>query len=80
VRELEHVLDRAALLAGESGVIDDVRLVTAEAAGPRRLTVGQPEFLTAWTQSGGSASEAARLLGVTKRTIFRLKNKHLDGG
>ncbi len=78
VRELEHVLDRAALLAGDGGVIQDVRLATRAEAEPRRLTVGRQEFLNAWAQSGESPVEAARLLGVSRRTVFRLKSRFLD--
>ena len=79
VRELEHVLDRAALLAGDDGVIQSLRLGQGDAEAPRRLTVGRQEFLNAWTQHKGVASAVAAALGVTKRSVFRLKNKHLDG-
>lgn len=77
VRELENVLDRAALLANETGVISEIRLSTTDPA-PRRLSVGREEFLSAWTRSEGEVTEAARILGVTRRSIFRLKNKYLD--
>ena len=79
VRELEHVLDRAALLAGDDGVIQSLRLQQSDAAEPRRLTVGRQELLTAWTQHKGDVSAVAAALGVTKRSVFRLKKKHLDG-
>jgi transcriptional regulator of acetoin/glycerol metabolism len=78
VRELENVLDRAALLAGDRGVIDDVRFSGPEVAEPRRLTVTRQEFLAAWTHADGVASEVASTLGVTKRSVFRLKAKYLD--
>jgi two-component system C4-dicarboxylate transport response regulator DctD len=78
VRELEHVLDRAALLAEEDGVIDELRLGAVEEGEPRRLTVGRSEFLAAWASHQGAISDVAATLGVTRRTIFRLKNKYLD--
>lgn len=78
VRQMENVIDRAALLAGADGRITDLRLAApAEAA--RRLTVTREEFLAAWARVGGSIDDCAQALGVTRRTIFRLKARHLDG-
>ncbi|MCB9791703.1 MAG: sigma 54-interacting transcriptional regulator [Alphaproteobacteria bacterium] len=78
VRELENALDRAALLAGERGLIDSLRLSTQEDAAPRRLSVGREEFLQAYAAADERASETARRLGVSRRSVFRLKKKYLD--
>jgi DNA-binding NtrC family response regulator len=81
VRELENVLDRAALLAADAGIIDDVRLDGGErrstSGEARRMTVGRDEFVRAWQEAAGDAGEAARLLSVSRRSVFRLKKKLL---
>ena len=77
VRELENVLDRAALLAADAGVIEDVRIASSSSSETRRMTVGRAEFERAWGESGGDAGETARLLGVSRRSVFRLKKKFL---
>ena len=79
MRELENVLDRAALLAADSGLIDEVRLLGTTPEVQRRLSVGREEFLAAWERSGGDATETARLLSVTRRSVFRLKSRFLGG-
>ncbi len=77
VRELENVLDRAALLAGVDGLINHLRIPGTETRAPRRLSVGSDEFHEAYEASGNNASDTARRLGVSKRSVFRMKKKFL---
>ena len=78
VRELENALDRAALLAADSGVIKEIRLTATPEAPTRRMTVGRDEFLHAYERANGNTSDVARLLSVTRRSVFRLKLRFLD--
>lgn len=89
VRELENALDRAALLSND-GQIHSLGLLALEAPTQaatvavrpkrvRRPRVGAEEFLTAWQQTGGDIDGAAAALKVNRRTVFKLRNKYLDG-
>jgi len=81
VRELENVLERAlALMAGERIDAADLNLVPAQLSGAAPASVGgllqdhldQVErlaILDALTQSNGNRTAAARLLGVTFRSL-----------
>lgn len=77
VRELENTLERAALLA-EEGVIRTLRLPTnppalVERVGARKGgAVPRAEFEKAMAEAGGDPGEAARLLGVHRRSVLRL--------
>ncbi len=89
VRELEHTLERALILAG------------ADPVTPEHLTFAQPEsraeaswvpripvdglsletlerelILQALERAGGNKSAAARLLGLTRRTLYSRMEKH----
>jgi two-component system NtrC family response regulator len=89
VRELEHTIERALILAG------------ADPVTPEHLTFAQPEASTAasWVprippeglslealerelilqaleRAGGNKSAAARLLGLTRRTLYSRMEKH----
>ena len=81
VRELENVLERAlALMAGERIGAADLNLAPAPLAGVAPATVGgslqdrldhaeRQSILDALTQSNGNRTAAARLLGVTFRSL-----------
>jgi len=86
VRELENTLDRAALTARD-GVVESVRLrtrtpSTAPAPTPvpqparkRRYRVSEEEFDAAWAAHDGHGPSVAEALGVTERSVFRLKKR-----
>ena len=81
VRELENVLERAlALMAGESIDAADLNLAPAQLSGIASAAVGgslqdhldqveRQAILDALTQSNGNRTAAARLLGVTFRSL-----------
>jgi two-component system response regulator AtoC len=91
VRELQNVMERVAVLAGGSGAVidealldefvpaptatlpaasDDVRLTPALDAHERTL------IERALVQAGGNKVEAAKLLGVSERTLWYKLKKH----
>ncbi len=87
VRELENTLDRAALTARD-GVIESVRLWSRPSVAPapvptlapmparkRRDRVSEEEFDAAWAAHDGHAPSVAEALGITERSVFRLKKR-----
>ena len=81
VRELENVLERAlALMAGDRIDVDDLNLVPAQLPGIAATAVGsslqdhldhveRQSILEALTRSNNNRTAAARLLGVTFRSL-----------
>ncbi len=89
VRELENLLERALILAGIEPI--DVRHFPSLAGGTPGPQVGTLEIpdtgislegverdliVRALEKSGGNKSQAARLLGVTRRTLYSRLEKH----
>lgn len=82
VRELENVLERAVILC-ESDVItrDDLALrgnaVSAEGRGLRRLKeVEKDHILKVLKETGGNQTQASRLLGVDRKTLYLKLKKY----
>ena len=87
VRELENAVRRAALLAVD-GRIDQLRLDPLEPdlhapAAPavptytrRRYATSREDFLAAWDAST-TAGECAARLGLSERSVYRLKRRYL---
>jgi DNA-binding NtrC family response regulator len=91
VRELENTLDRAALTArggvieevrlrarpasSPSGAAEPVAAPTAQPARKRRYKVTEEEFDAEWARHDGHAPSVAQALGVTERSVFRLKKR-----
>jgi transcriptional regulator with GAF, ATPase, and Fis domain len=97
VRELEHTLERALILAGSDAVAPEhlsfARPEALRAGGPAvsggpawvpeipaeglSLEVLERELiLKALARSGGNKSQAARLLGLTRRTLYSRMERH----
>ena len=90
VRELEHVLERALILAGEEPVdLEHFSFSLAPAAEPADAWVPRiPEeglslealeralIVQSLERAGGNKSRAARLLGLTRRTLYSRMEKH----
>lgn len=83
VRELENVIERAVILAGSKriGPSHLPFLALAEAPGPSargELNLEKLEresILRALSQTGNNKSEAARLLGITRRALYSRMEK-----
>jgi two-component system response regulator HydG len=92
VRELENVVERAVALAPGSTVeVGDLpeRLAGRPKAGPTsspllaRQTLDEMTFeyvLRILEQSKGNKSEAARVLGVPRRTLYRMLERYAEAG
>ena len=94
VRELENALDRAALLADDGVIRDlalrapfrrapDAAPVAQLASSPpqwsrRRYGIEAAEFVAAWNQAQGRVALVAKQLGVTRRTVYRLRDKYIE--
>jgi len=90
VRELENLLDRAMILAGARsiGAQDFPSLAARETATPTRRAIEIPDgglsleglerelLEQALEKAGGNKSQAARLLGLTRRTYYSRLDKH----
>jgi two-component system response regulator AtoC len=71
VRELRTVMERATLLA-KGGAIAEQHLFLGDAAPVAMATSGDDKtrILTALAQTGGNQTEAAKLLGISRRTLL----------
>jgi two-component system NtrC family response regulator len=83
VRELENRMKRAAVLAEGSRVTArDFDLAAAEADGPTprledAVREAERRVLTrAWAEAGGNVSQASKLLGVSRPTLYKLLKDH----
>ena len=89
VRELEHTLERALILAGADPVMPaHLTFARPEAAGAPSWVPEIPEeglslenlerelILKALDRANGNKSLAARLLGLTRRTLYSRMEKH----
>ncbi len=82
VRELEHVLEHGTLLCPE-GLIDMVHLpeelLDQELAGPQLQTqaasVNREDLIRALKATGGKKTQAAKMLGISRRTLYRKLHK-----
>jgi DNA-binding NtrC family response regulator len=91
VRELEHTLERALILAGADPIttahLSFAQSVPAVTAGPSSIpripedglsleTLERELILQALERAAGNKSAAARLLGLTRRTLYSRMEKH----
>jgi DNA-binding NtrC family response regulator len=88
VRELENLLERAIILAGDRGITraDFPSLAPTGSAPPPALEIPEEGLSLdeverrlieqAIEKAGGNKSQAARLLGVTRRTLYSRMEKH----
>jgi two-component system response regulator HydG len=88
VRELENVVERAVALAPGSRVeesdLPDKLIVRARTAAPEPRTesratldeVARGYVLQVLDQVGGNKSEAARILGIPRRTLYRMLERY----
>ncbi|HTR96582.1 MAG TPA: sigma-54 dependent transcriptional regulator [Candidatus Acidoferrales bacterium] len=89
VRELEHTLERALILAGADPVgPEHLSFARPEQVGARAWVPEIPEeglslealerelIVKALERAGGNKSRAARLLGLTRRTLYSRMEKH----
>jgi len=87
IRELRNVLERSTILRPEGSIgADDIRLgdLAGQAPAPEPLTLNLEEIekraiQKALAEAGGNKSEAARLLGITRRALYgRLERYGLE--
>jgi DNA-binding NtrC family response regulator len=82
VRELEHTVERAVLLAPGEEIGPEDLFLGASAQGPaliERMTLDDAErhlIQRALTRCGGNVSEAARELGVSRSALYRRLQHH----
>ncbi len=91
VRELEHTIERALILAGADAITPEhlsfAQPVGTGASGPTWIPTIPPEglslevlerelILQALERAAGNKSAAARLLGLTRRTLYSRMEKH----
>src|SRR5262249_12072008 len=89
VRELEHILERALIIAGADPVT--LQHLDLRDRRPKASTFGVPDIpdeglslenlereliLKALEKAAGNKSQAARLLGLTRRTLYSRMEKH----
>ncbi|MEW6440260.1 MAG: sigma 54-interacting transcriptional regulator [bacterium] len=78
VRELKHTIERAIIVtSGKTLRMDDLPLEIREHAGspghghPKSSGGGPQEILGMLERSGGNRAKAARLLGISRQTLYR---------
>ena len=82
VRELEHTVERAVLLAPNEVIGESDLLLTVPAGGPallERMTLDEAErhlIQRALTRCAGNVSEAARELGLSRSALYRRLQHH----
>jgi two-component system response regulator AtoC len=87
VRELEHVIERAVALATHAVLSVDhlpieIREATSELAQERRALPGtlgalqREQVLAAYEATGRNKEQAARRLGISRRTLYRLLEQY----
>ncbi|MCP4754363.1 MAG: PAS domain S-box protein [Proteobacteria bacterium] len=83
VRELEHAVERAFILCHEPTIRLDhlppeiVKGVEKSGAGPLRKTSDDPDgLLSALEKTGWNKAKAARLLGISRQTVYRKIHQH----
>jgi transcriptional regulator with PAS, ATPase and Fis domain len=84
IRELEHAMEHAFVLC-QGELITTAHLARGLLDGPRNLAPRNPEvgteeerdaIIAALNQSGGNKTKAAKLLGMSRRTIYRKIQDH----
>lgn len=80
VRELKSVVDRAVVLAGAGAILTDHLLLPYDDAPPPMPAPGssleREQLLEALQRTGGNQTEAAKLLGVARRTLINRMEKY----
>ena len=80
VRQLRNVIDSAVVMADDPEVVPDdfgIRDITDASPATLRLDVWEPYLIRqAIDRAGGSANEAAKLLGIGRSTLYRKKNDY----
>lgn len=86
VRELEHVIERAIALATHSVLaVDDLPSVVRESADRKPVRHTSPgtlgslqreHVLAVFESTHGNKEQTARLLGISRRTVYRLLNRY----
>jgi len=85
IRELKNILDRAVILAGDGPIdlacigIDEDEIGDAEAVGGEGKSLGEKEkemIVDALKRAGNNKTEAARLLGITRRRLYSRMKIH----
>lgn len=88
IRQLRNVLERACILADASAItVQDIEstlsasagstsVPTVAAAGTPLSSVARDHIQRTISAAGGNKSDAARKLGVSRRTLYRLLEKH----
>jgi DNA-binding NtrC family response regulator len=83
VRELKNILDRAVILAGDGPIspdcigIDDDDISDGDKAAGQSLGESEKSLiLDALNQTGGNKTEAARILGISRRRLYSRMKIH----